>query len=178
MCLTTVASGKSFFFYNADVSAGLFKLSGRGALAIDKTSLRAAADFDIASKVTVAVPAEVHDWTVREGATVSGSGTISVNGTFSPIVDTAAKYALQDGATLDLADRTGVWNVGSATFASGATITIDLGARTDAGDHGKIVSWTAAPANVTFKLAKGIPGRLEVTGEGIFLRRGLIITFR
>ena len=145
------------------------------------------AQFNVVSNLSIG------DFIAEGGDTVenhAGGGKLKVYGRFQPWTDFFFGCELQTGAVLDLSRQSGVWNSTSrvktssvkpprtVTFASGATITIDVGARTDAGDHGKIVSWTAAPANVTFRLADGIRGRLVVTSEGIFLRRGLMLIVR
>ena len=177
----TVASGRSFWLLNATVTVGRVKFSGEGTLAITSssngkaTSLRAAAaDFDLAGKVTVAVPAEVHDWTVRPGATVSGDGTITVNGTFRPDGDSTAKYTLQGGATLDLGGKTAAWACGALAFANGATITVVPPSRSE-----KIIDWMghAPDGSVTFRLPDGVKGLLVVKDDGLYFYRGLIITF-
>ncbi len=175
-----VANGKGFWLDNADVTAGLFKISGAGTFAIDKTSLRAAAaDFDIAAKTTVAVPAEVHDWTVRPGAAVSGNGMISVNGTYHPMVaDTAAKYTLKDGSKLNLSDCTLPLDAAKLTFTADATITVDFDRRKVKPDD-QLVAWPTKPAaSVTFKLVPGIVGRLGIKDDGLYFRSGIMIILR
>ncbi len=119
----------------------------------------------------------------------TGTGALNVYGTFKPFNTFFYGCTLQDGATLDLSAQTGAWNTTSTgacptktvTFAKGATITIDLGKRKDAGDKGRIVAWAEKPADidtVTFKPSKNTQGRLEVCDDGIYLRRGLALIFR
>ena len=115
-----------------------------------------------------------------------GTKALNVYGTFTPVTDFFYGCTMQDGSTIDLSPRTGAWSTTSLSttgkrtveFAKDATVYIDLGARRDAGDKGKIVAWTEKPENVTFALAKNVPGRLEVCDDGIYLRRGLTLFIR
>ena len=175
----SIASGKSFWLYNAAVTAGTLKLSGAGTLAIDKTSVRAAeADFDLGCNATVAVATEVHDWIVREGVTVGGAGTITINGSYKPIGDSVSSYLLKDGTTFDLSGRSEMLDLTAkkVTFADDATIYVKAPPQ----KSGLIVAWTE-PANfstLTFLKAPGETGTLTATSAGLVYIRGLTIFFR
>ena len=113
---------------------------------------------------------------------------ISVTGRFRPGVKWHST-SLVPGATIDLSDQTGAWTPpcsfpsttgsGKVRWSAGEYL-IDLGARTDSGEKGKIVSWTAKPEGVTFKLAPTTQnkGVIRVEDDGIYIKRGLIITIR
>lgn len=109
----------------------------------------------------------------------NGVGPLKVFGTFTPAGPGFWAPTLQDGATLDLSAMSGVWSttateaaddetLGRTTvsFEPGATVTLDLGARTfAAGDQ--ILSWTAAPDGVTF-VVKGDETPTSQTAQGLF----------
>ena len=96
----------------------------------------------------------VRDLTVSTtygSSTGNGSGHLYIGGTYTPVTDYIYNYVMQNGSTLNLGAKTGAWNCGTLAFADNATITIDLGKREDTGDHGKIVSWTAAPETTALR---------------------------
>lgn len=80
---------------------------------------------------------------------------------------------------------TGAWEP-SCTFSGSTGLVrwsegeclIDLGNRVLSRDHGKIVSWITAPANVTFRLKPGTLGFLEVKDDGLYVKRGLTLFIR
>ena len=153
----SIANGMIFVLDNTEVSAGLLKVTGAGTLMFKETSLRAAeADFDLeCGTVSVQVPAEVHDLTMRSGTTVSGNGVISVNGSYRPLGATAPKVLLKDGASFDLSTFSEVFDLAgtTTTYADNATILINVGERELKRDE-KVIAWSALPANVgglTFK---------------------------
>ena len=122
-----------------------------------------------------------------------GSAAIKVYGTFTPagVDENGLEYfhgcEMQDGSTIDLSAKTATWDTtatgwggtGEAdgsrtvTFATNATVTLDLHGRTLAKGE-KIVSWIAAPENLntlTFALdaATAEAGEsLVVTDSGIY----------
>lgn len=176
-----VASGKSFWLYNAAVSAGTLKFSGEGTLAIDKTSLRAPeANFDLGGEVkaTVAVPSEVYGWIVGETATVSGAGVITINGTYKPIGDSVSTYVLKSGATLDLSGRGDILDLTekNVTFATDATIFV----RAPLQKSGLVVAWQEPDnfSTLTFVKAPGEKGTLTASPVGLVYLRGLTLIFR
>lgn len=101
--------------------------------------------------------------------------TITVTGVYKPLSPYLHNTTLNSGATLDLRDQEGAWEFTckegqnqTLTYASGATITVDLRGRTLT-EGEKIIAWEAKPTNVTFQwddeTAKaGVEPRLEDDG--------------
>ncbi|MBO7684117.1 MAG: hypothetical protein J6T51_05275 [Kiritimatiellae bacterium] len=176
-----IASGKSFWLYNTVVSDGTLDVTGAGLLDIDKTGIIATnATFRIGAAMSVNVPVSVRDY-IALFPSGNGVGTAALNvyGTFKP---SAHNYyygpTMQDGSTIDLSARTSSlpsvsdsWD-GDRTlkFASGATVTIDVGDRAATLARGtRLVSWSAIPAGVTFTFGPeatqaGIEPVLTATG--------------
>lgn len=95
----------------------------------------------------------VHDY--RPSCTANsgkGSAALNVYGTFSPATEYFYAPVMQDGSAIDLSAKTGVWSVTSSltsgnkttTFASGATIKLELGERSFAKGE-RVISWTTQP---------------------------------
>ena len=103
---------------------------------------------------------------------------------------------LQNGASIDLSAMNEVWSVdgiapaglkssqtytqpGLVSFADGAVITIDIGARKASG---LMVAWTTPPANldtISFVAPPGVRYSVMVDEEtGIYIRSGLCIYVR
>ncbi len=115
------------------------------------------------------------------------SGTLNVFGTFTPVVDEFWGCVLQDGSTLDLSGKTGVWSTTSprphaastkttVTFADGAEVMIDLKGRfVKNGEY--VVTWETPPTNLeglTFTLdAKTASGHAEIRSDdhGLYIYR-------
>ena len=124
-----------------------------------------------------------YDGGYDDGAT----NVIKVMRRFCPIGNRWHSVELQDGAILDLSQVTGVWEAtctadhfhGASTlsFASGATITVDMGERTPAQDD-QLTAWSSRPQNVTFTWDLPLP--LCALGRGLFAKRdpGCTIIFR
>ena len=123
----------------------------------------------------------------------SGTEALNVYGTFTPVTDFFYGCTMQDGSTLDLSTRTGVWSVKSKSpvpasgrlkttveFAKGATIYVDLGERSDLSDKVQIVSWTKKPEGVKFELVPSQKNRggLLASGDGIYFTRGMTILIK
>ena len=119
----------------------------------------------------------------------NGVTAMNVYGRFTPATDYFYGCTLQDGATIDLGSRTGAWSTTSAftsganhvTFASGATITVDVSTRPTF--KGKIVDWGAGntPSDVTFKLdaaSKAMGRALQVKDDGLYAVGGMMIIIR
>ncbi len=133
--------------------------------------------------------ADVGDF-IHPGATwqlSTSASTLSVHGTFRP-GEMYPALTMCDGSTLDLSAKTGTWNSdgiasvagsvnprvftepGLVSFASGATVTIDLHGRTPALGE-KIISWAQKPegAIFAFDAATAAGGVSPVAGEtGLF----------
>ena len=181
MLTVDIASGKSFWLYNTVVSDGTFDVTGAGILDIDKTGIIATnASFRIGSAMNVKVPVSVRDYiALFAGNNGVGTAALNVYGSFKP---SAHNYfygpTMQDGSTIDLSARTSSlpsvsdsWD-GDRTlkFASGATVTIDVGDRAATLARGtRLMSWSAIPAGVTFTFGPeatqaGIEPVLTATG--------------
>lgn len=109
-----------------------------------------------------------------------------------------APFTMMDGSTLDLSEMSGTWNssgcdlnknnavhteTGLVTFASGATVTVDLSGRTDLRELAKsatpyVVTWSSQP-NATFTLDAETAERFKIkpdgTGIKLVRRSGLMI---
>ena len=176
-----IASGKSFWFDNAVVNDGTLDVTGAGLLDIDKTGIIATnASFRIGVALNVKVPVSVRDYmALYPSGNGTGTAALKVYGTFKP---SAHNYyygpTMQDGSTIDLSARTSSlplvsdsWD-GDRTlkFASGATVTIDVGDRAATLARGtRLMSWSAIPAGVTFTFGPeatqaGIEPVLTATG--------------
>ncbi len=146
------------------------------------------AAFDIGEGVRfhVSCPSIVMgDLTVRtSNVTYSGSHAVMVNGRFTPVTQYFPRVQLQDGATLDLSGREGTWPVESLTsgcslfFAANATVTVAVGGWATVPN--RVVSWTTPPAGAdTLKvLCDRSDFKFEVRDDGIYRKRGLMITVR
>ena len=158
-----ITSGKNFWLHNADVTNGLVNITSGGWLKVDKTSFRAStADFRINCAMNVQVPMDVRDYiAVYNYNANDGNGVIKVHGTFVPSETHNYFHGceMQNGSTIDFGARTNALNATSSfgsgaktlSFASGATVTVDLSKRTDnlrqfakSADPFLIV-WTTAP---------------------------------
>ena len=104
---------------------------------------------------------------------------VRVAGRFCPAGDGVRWHSaeLLDGATLDLSHVTGVWSAtctgnhfeGASTlsFAPGATITVEMGARTPVRDD-QLTAWNSTPASVKFIWDRGLP--LYASRRGLFVK--------
>ncbi len=156
--------------------------------------------FDVNCALDVAGTLSVSNYVARYNANYNkGSAEMAVWGTFTPISTKFYGCTLQNGSTLNLADKTGVWNVkadfpegndqctglDTVTFAENATINIDLGERelemTDG--QAQIIAWTTQPdSTVTFKSdSKALANnrRFSVKADGLYvMRKSITIFFR
>lgn len=123
----------------------------------------------------------VHDyysWYDNAANTWGETAALNVHGTFTPASAYFTAATMMNGSTIDLSSKTGVWSTTSSSnngntlsFEEGGTIYIDLGEREI--DYGgsylaKIVSWTAQPANVTFRAAAPRRDRLVSRSDGLY----------
>ena len=188
-----ITSGKTFWLHNADVLNGLVDITSGGWLKVNKTSCRATtADFRINCALNIQVPMDVRDYiAVYNYNANDGNGIIKVHGTFVPSETHNYFHGceMQNGSTIDFGARTNALNATSSftsgaktlSFASGATVTVDLSKRTDnlrqfvkSADPFLIV-WTTPPdASVKFNVdeetkRRGLkvkPRTLEIPVEG------------
>ena len=117
----------------------------------------------------------------------SPNAPIRVLGRFTPVGSSWHSVEFQDGAVLDLSQKSGVWSAtcemphyagpSSISFVDGATVTIDVGERQPAlGDQ--LVSWPTKPAGARFAWNLDLP--LHAKSKGLFVqeRPGLVILVR
>ena len=181
---TTITAGKVVvtgfltIFYNAEKNYGISAESAtievKGRFGIDTAEFRAGT--------------YICDTTLPP--TGNYGGTLKVYNCFNPKTQLFWGPILQNGATLDLSEQTGVWEAKSTlatsnspktvTFADNATITVDVGDRKlHNGDQ--VIVWTSTPANydtLKFKLQSGRMGELIVTSTGVCYSCGLMIFVR
>lgn len=111
-------------------------------------------DFvDCNAALTLIGAMSVHDYKPCNTETAGGgSAALSVYGTFTPDSDYFYGPVMQNGSAIDLSAKTGVWSVTSSltsgnkttTFASGATVKLELGERSFAKGE-MVISWTTQP---------------------------------
>ena len=178
-----IASGKGFWFDNVVVDDGTLDVTGAGNFVMDKTGIIATnVSFRIGAAMSVNVPVSVRDYIALYGD-VSNSGTaaLKVYGTFKP---SAHNFfygcTMQAGSTIDLSERTSplptvsdfVDGDHTLKFASGATVTIDVGDRAASLARGtRLMSWSAIPGGVTFTFgAEATQAGIEpvLTATGLF----------
>ena len=185
--------GKTLFFRDSVVlTNGVFWLKGDGCWHVNGTSAVQARGVNLRAESALWLGAKVDVDDYYAACTFdSNNGTAAMNvyGRFTPATDYFYGCTLQDGATLDLNGRNGAWSTTSAftsganhvTFASGATITVDVSTRPTF--KGKIVDWGAGntPSDVTFNLdaaSKAMGRALRVKDDGLYAVGGVIIIIR
>ncbi len=178
-------------FYNqAFVTNGTLALTGGGNFHAYNTIDARTAELRVETSLCLDNQVDVGDYyaacTVDRNA---GAGAMNVYGRFTPATDYFYGCTLQNGSTLDLTAREGVWSTQSAfsagitrvTFAEGATVTVDVhGRRSWAG---QIVNWGEgnAPTEVTFKLddeSRALGRSLYVKDDGLYATGGVVIILR
>ena len=114
----------------------------------------------------------------------NATGVVEVNGTFKTATNAFCNVKLMDGATLDLSENSGVFDVASTlsgrglTFANSGTITVYTGNREIAADV-QLVEWTAKP---TCDFALSCDGatpaerqlELAVQDDGLYIRNAAV----
>ena len=107
------------------------------------------------------------------------TNSINVVRRFHPAVNGAKWHSVRllNGATLDLSQQTGVWNAtctgehfdgpSTLSFAPGATIMVEMGARTPVRDD-QLTAWNSTPAGVKFVWGRGLP--LYASRRGLFVK--------
>lgn len=186
--LLDVTNAVTFRLENADVSPGTIRITGNGGTIFN--GVRApSTSFDIGGVLGSFVDlgfdsAPVSNLTLRSDCTAttrtSGStAPICVYGTFKTATTDFPFIQLEDGSTFDLTAQNGTFDTASTsanannfrlTFATNATVTLDLSGRTLAlGDC--IVEWDETPQGITilFDAATASGGVAPViTDRGIF----------
>lgn len=194
----TIASGMTLFanMINDTLTNGTVEVLGGGVFrSSSKSGLTAFGGSDtidlrlIGCSLNMQRGFIVHDYYAGYTGTLNeNSAKLQVHGTFTPAAVNAKGQEcfygceMQNGSTIDLSAKSDTWSTtstgftgGSRTvsFASGATVTIDLHGRTLAKGE-KVVSWIETPANLgslTFALdaATAEAGEsLVVTESGIY----------
>lgn len=192
-----IADGKSLYLYKDGSNVGgIFEngtvvTSGGGYFAPNAASGTSrdmrTVDFRFEGPLAQTTSIDVRNLTmVYDDTKKSGTGKVNIYGTFTPSAKNYIhNFVMQDGSTLNLAGRAGIYDVTSSVvtgnsnvlgFADGATINIVPGDKRT----GKVVSWTEAtkPADTVKFVADRKYGRLEVKDDGIYLHYGLLITIQ
>ena len=166
-------------------SNGTLRVSSGGTLQLDNPFTARDLNLDVkAAMVVNAAAVDLNDYTSRipAGDWNGGSGTLRVHGTFTPVTECFYGCEMQDGSTLDLTEKTDVWNttgtaakgIKTVTFAAGARITVALGERDDFVFNGtglnrmaKVMSWETPP-DVTTRF---VPDEASVKVNRRFVKR-------
>ena len=158
------------------VSGGTLVASADGALGdtnLTVVTVGASAALELASDVSV------KDLTVS--GTLSGTGVVSVCGTYRPLSATAGNVCLVGAdATLDLASISTPVG-GNLSFSPDASVTIELGARQFARPT-KLAAWSEPPPDtVQFAVSRSVAGvvALKMKSDGLYASLpGFLMTFR
>lgn len=154
----TIAANQTWHCRSGSASNGTVKLEGDGVFQVSYEAIAATnnATYDIACAINLAQPIAVSNYVARYAGTANaGTADFKVFGTFTPVADGFYPVTMQNGSTIDLSGRSGAWSstgtMGDIKFASGALVTIDVGARSIA--HGeRVLAWSAVPENVAFRI--------------------------
>ncbi len=189
--LTVATAGNNLHFINAGViTNGVFSLEGAGCWRINNNVQARGATLRVETALWLDGHLDAGDYYAAYTAnTNTGKGGMSVYGRFTPATDYFYGCTMQDGSTLDLNGREGVWSTTSAftnglnrvTFAEGAAVTVDVHARPVWA--GKIVDWGVGnrPTDVLFKLdeeSKAMGRALCVLDDGLYAVGGTMIIVR
>lgn len=154
----TIAANQTWHCRSGSASNGTVKLEGDGVFQVSCEAIAATnnATYDVACALDIAQPIAVSNYVARyEGDSNSGTAEFRVHGTFTPVTDNFYPATMQNGSAIDLSGRSGAWSstgsFGALKFASGAVVTIDVGARSIA--HGeRVLAWSAIPETVAFRI--------------------------
>ena len=183
----SIASGKYLKLESSVISNGVLDVV-QGGWVTNQTALDArTVDLKIGSALALEAELSVRDYEAKFTSNYSsGTAPLKVYGTFTPTTDFFYGCTLQDGATLNLAAKTGAWSTTSAftgalnvvTFADGARVTVELGDRLpEQGEQ--LIAWTPAtkPANLstlTF-VDSHRHRRLFADAHGVYYRSGFLL---
>ncbi|MBR2488581.1 MAG: DUF2341 domain-containing protein [Kiritimatiellae bacterium] len=154
----SIAPNKVLYLLSAATppTSGRLNIVGGGTIGTlsDYPPNLSAIDFvDCNAALNLSGALSVHDYKPCNTETAGGgSAALSVYGTFTPDSDYFYGPVMQNGSAIDLSAKTGAWSVTSSltsgnkttTFASGATIKLELGKR-DFAKGEKVISWTTQP---------------------------------
>ena len=189
--LSVDTMGKTLYFADSvNITNGVFWTKGNGCWQTTNTVKMCGATLRAESALNIGGQLDVDDYYAACTNNVNnGTAAMNVYGRFTPATDYFYGCTLQDGATLDLNGRNGAWSTTSAftsganhvTFASGATITVDVSTRPTF--KGKIVDWGAGntPSDVAFRLdaaSKAMGRALRVKDDGLYAVGGMMIIIR
>ena len=160
--LSVTANGGNLYFCNSIISNGTLRIdtvpdSFVGFLGEDSRAVETDTDIEVTSGLfypNVSLTG-VRNLTFNGGScrdNANSTGTVEVNGTFKTATSAFCNVSLSSGATLDLSENSGVFNVVSTisststalTFPNSGTITVYTGNREIAADD-QLVAWTAKP---------------------------------
>jgi len=163
-----LASQKYWFPQAGSITNGAVRVTLDGSAATDgrfqnQGYLQAATvDWDLNCYLEVKNDLTARDFICRHEGTWgwSAGGTVSVHGTFKPVSDYFCNVGLQDGATLDLTQKTNSWSTASldtarsqqyrVTAVEGATVTVKVAGRSfEDGEY--VVSWTDKADGTTWQ---------------------------
>ena len=173
MCNTTVTAGK----LTATGDSGSQIVFGRGSDKYPMTMTALETEFDLNCVMSIQDNATVSNLTLRSATAITrrAGKILTVCGRFTPILQAnATGVKMAGGSTLDLSQATFTAPVSGLAFASGTTVTVDLGSRRFA-NRTKVVSWTAKP-NVKFAGANG--AGFVSDDDGLYYMKGFSIILR
>lgn len=171
----TIAASQIWYCRAGSANNGRIKLEGAGVFKSYTEAITATNNvtYDIACAIDVTTAMSVSNYVARyTGTANTGTADFKVFGTFTPVADGFYPVTMQNGSVIDLSGKTGTWSSTGATgaikYASGAVVTLDVGARSLA--HGeRVLAWSAVPENAAFRItgtsiADTESARLEADG--------------
>ena len=150
-------------------------------LRVGQKPLQGGAGYADVSSVFSAMELPQNVALVKNGESAFDGGGSTLAGKLVVNGGTVSGVTILDGATIDLSSITNPFRLNDISFADGATVVIDLGAR-KIGSARPIVSWTASPANLdglSFRILVDGKERTPFVGDdGLYLLSGLTIFVR